>query len=192
MLRRRKWQPTSVFVPGKSHGQKTLVAYSLWGHERVGHNLATKITSVLKLSFIVYLKLKIKFICIYVYIHTHTFRRKKYIYIYIYIYMCNLAALVSGIFFMALSTFPVHWMSNPDLSSKNKLTYFVLWRLVILRISELHKLRRIKDIFIQRPVTEDERMNKIQWLYQKQWTWEPGVYSALEVIQKGGKSCLKI
>ena len=124
------------------------------------------------------------------YIHTHLGGKNTYIYTYIYV--CNLAALVSGIFFMALSTFPVHWMSNPDLSSKNKLTYFVLWRLVILRISELHKLRRIKDIFIQRPVTEDERMNKIQWLYQKQWTWEPGVYSALEVIQKGGKSCLKI
>ena len=110
---------------------------------------------------------------------------------YVYVYIYNLAALGSGIFFMVLSKFPVHWMSNPDLLSKNKLTYFVLWRLIILRISELHKLRRIKDIFNQRPVTEDERMNKIQWLYQKQWTREPGVYSALEVIQMGGESCLK-
>ena len=25
---RRKWQPTPVFLPGKSHGQKSLAAYS--------------------------------------------------------------------------------------------------------------------------------------------------------------------
>ena len=28
---RRKWQPTSVFLPGKSHGQRSLVGYSPWG-----------------------------------------------------------------------------------------------------------------------------------------------------------------
>ena len=27
---RRKWQPTPVFLPGKSHGQRSLVGYSLW------------------------------------------------------------------------------------------------------------------------------------------------------------------
>ena len=42
ILWRRKWQPTPVFLPGKSHGQGSLVAYSLWGCKRVGHNLATK------------------------------------------------------------------------------------------------------------------------------------------------------
>ena len=26
----RKWQPTPVFLPGKSHGQRSLVGYSLW------------------------------------------------------------------------------------------------------------------------------------------------------------------
>ena len=30
---RRKWQPTPVFSPGKSHGQRSLVGYSLWGHK---------------------------------------------------------------------------------------------------------------------------------------------------------------
>ena len=39
---RRKWQPTPVFLPGKSHGQRSLVGYSPWGHKRVGHNWATK------------------------------------------------------------------------------------------------------------------------------------------------------
>jgi len=28
---RRKWQPTSVFLPGKSHGQRRLAGYSPWG-----------------------------------------------------------------------------------------------------------------------------------------------------------------
>ena len=28
---RRKWRPTPVFLPGKSHGQKSLVGYSPWG-----------------------------------------------------------------------------------------------------------------------------------------------------------------
>ena len=31
-----------MFLPGISHGQKSLVDYSPWGHGRVGHNLATK------------------------------------------------------------------------------------------------------------------------------------------------------
>ena len=28
---RRKWQSTPVFLPGKSHGQRSLVSYSPWG-----------------------------------------------------------------------------------------------------------------------------------------------------------------
>ena len=35
----RKWQPTPVFLSGKSHGQSSLVGYSPWGHKKVGHNL---------------------------------------------------------------------------------------------------------------------------------------------------------
>ena len=30
---RRKRQPTSVFLPGEFHGQRSLVGYSPWGHE---------------------------------------------------------------------------------------------------------------------------------------------------------------
>ena len=29
----RKWQPTPVFLPGKSHGQRSLAGYSPWDHE---------------------------------------------------------------------------------------------------------------------------------------------------------------
>ena len=27
------WQPTPVFLPGEFHGQRSPVAYSLWGHK---------------------------------------------------------------------------------------------------------------------------------------------------------------
>ena len=41
--RRRKWQPTPVFMPRKSHGQRSLVGYSPW-HCRVRHDLGSKAT----------------------------------------------------------------------------------------------------------------------------------------------------
>ena len=28
---RREWQPTPVFLPGESHGQRSLAGYSPWG-----------------------------------------------------------------------------------------------------------------------------------------------------------------
>ena len=31
--RRRRWHPTSVFLPGKSHGQRSLVGCSPWGRD---------------------------------------------------------------------------------------------------------------------------------------------------------------
>ena len=30
---RRKWQPTPVFLPAESHGQRNLVGYRPWGHK---------------------------------------------------------------------------------------------------------------------------------------------------------------
>ena len=34
---RRKWQPSPVFLPGESHGQRNLEGYSPWSRS-VGHN----------------------------------------------------------------------------------------------------------------------------------------------------------
>jgi len=39
---RREWQPTPVFLPRESHGQKCLEGYSPWGR-RVGHNWSNSI-----------------------------------------------------------------------------------------------------------------------------------------------------
>ena len=38
----KKLQPTPVFLPGKSHGQRSLLGYSPWGYKRVGDDLVTK------------------------------------------------------------------------------------------------------------------------------------------------------
>ena len=38
ILWRRKWIPTPVFLPENSNGQRSLVAFSLWGCKRVRHD----------------------------------------------------------------------------------------------------------------------------------------------------------
>ena len=53
ILWRRKWQPTPVFLPGESYGQRSLAGYSPQGH-RVGHDgsdLAHTLTSKYFLHF---------------------------------------------------------------------------------------------------------------------------------------------
>ena len=42
---KRKWQPSPVFLPGKSHGQRSLVGCSPWGGKE------SEMTDVLTLSF---------------------------------------------------------------------------------------------------------------------------------------------
>ena len=39
---RRDWLPIPVFLPEKSHGQRSLAGYSPWGCKRVRHDLVTK------------------------------------------------------------------------------------------------------------------------------------------------------
>ena len=38
---RRQWQPTPVLLPGKSHGRRSLVGCSPWGHEESDMTEAT-------------------------------------------------------------------------------------------------------------------------------------------------------
>ena len=35
---RKKWHTTPIFLPRVSHGKRSLVGYSLWGHKRVRHD----------------------------------------------------------------------------------------------------------------------------------------------------------
>ena len=45
---RRKWQPSPVFLPGKSHGQRSLEGYSSWGCKKVRLDLEIKTTTILR------------------------------------------------------------------------------------------------------------------------------------------------
>ena len=38
---KRAWQPTPVFFPGESHGQRSLAGYSPWGHRELDMTEAT-------------------------------------------------------------------------------------------------------------------------------------------------------
>ena len=71
---RRKQQPTPVFLPGESHGQKSLEAYGSWGLTQVSRHAW---------SFSVFPKRKFWLqLCEYVFFNFAN------IYIYIYIYIC--------------------------------------------------------------------------------------------------------
>ena len=37
----REWQPTPVFLSGESHGKRSLVGYSPWGHKESDMTEAT-------------------------------------------------------------------------------------------------------------------------------------------------------
>ena len=44
---RRKWEPTPVFLPGKSHGQRSLLGYTVHGiPKRVQFDLVTETTTI--------------------------------------------------------------------------------------------------------------------------------------------------
>ena len=57
---RRKWQPTPVLLPGKFHGQRSLVHYSPWSC-RVRHNWATSLLILEEFP------LSLSFICVYLF-----------------------------------------------------------------------------------------------------------------------------
>ena len=48
---RRKWQPTPIFLLGKSHGRGSLVGYSPWGHKELDMTEVTARTPSTKVGF---------------------------------------------------------------------------------------------------------------------------------------------
>ena len=52
---RRKWHLTPVLLPGKSHGQRSLVGYSPWDC-RVGHDWVTSLSPAWKVQSITVIK----------------------------------------------------------------------------------------------------------------------------------------
>ena len=51
---RRKWQPASVFLPGKFNGERSLVGYSLWDHKEsdTTEQLSTNKTHTRPMTFL--------------------------------------------------------------------------------------------------------------------------------------------
>ena len=49
---RRKWQPIPLSLPGESHGQRSLVGYSPWGHKEL--NMTEVISIQVFDNFMVY------------------------------------------------------------------------------------------------------------------------------------------
>ena len=46
ITRRREWQPAAIFLPGKSHGQRSLAGYSPCGLQGIGHDWTTEQTLI--------------------------------------------------------------------------------------------------------------------------------------------------
>ena len=60
---RRKWLPTPVFLPGKSHGQRSLVDYSPWGHKELDTTerlLFQQVTQAKLDSYMYYKRMKLE------------------------------------------------------------------------------------------------------------------------------------
>ena len=52
--RRRKWQPTPVFLPGESHGWGSLVGYSPWGRKEL--DMTEQLHCVLLSTIVLFIK----------------------------------------------------------------------------------------------------------------------------------------
>ena len=48
---RRKWQPTSEFLPGESHGQRSLGGLQSMGSQRVEHDWVTNTATTIKVRY---------------------------------------------------------------------------------------------------------------------------------------------
>ena len=48
ILQRRQWQPTLVFLPGKSYGRRSLIGCSSWGRKESDTSECAAISSFMK------------------------------------------------------------------------------------------------------------------------------------------------
>ena len=57
MPQRRAWQPTPVFLPGESHGERSLEGYSPWGHKESDVTEATNTSLLTNYTILFYFQL---------------------------------------------------------------------------------------------------------------------------------------
>ena len=65
---RRAWQPTPVFLPGESHGQRSLAGYTPWVHKESDTTEATEHKHI-HLSIYIHIFMSV---IVYMFIHRHT------------------------------------------------------------------------------------------------------------------------
>ena len=56
---RRAWQPSPVFLPGESHGQRSLAGYHPWGSQKAGHDWSDIIHAHMDHTLVALLKQKL-------------------------------------------------------------------------------------------------------------------------------------
>ena len=76
--RRRKWQPTPVFLPGKSHGRRSLVGYSPRGRKE--SDTTERLHSLTQTLSLEWINIRYIYMCMYIYmyicVHTHIYTHK--------------------------------------------------------------------------------------------------------------------
>ena len=59
---RRECQPTPVFLPGESHGQRSLVGYSPWGCKE--SDMTELLSTYIMLEFLLWIKVRLSLYCL--------------------------------------------------------------------------------------------------------------------------------
>ena len=80
----RKWQPIPLFLPGKSHGQRSLVGYSPWGRKEL--DMTDWLSTYLSIYLPRFSNLNIPLW--YIYIEREEINHIEF-FLYNYIYLCN-------------------------------------------------------------------------------------------------------
>ena len=122
---RKEWQPTPVFLPGKSHGQRSLAGYSPWSLTESDMTEWTHWTQfIYSVVLVSALQQSESVICIYIYIYTHT-----HTYTHTYI--------DTHYFFSFLSIVIIteHWVEFPVLYNRPLLIVCFIYSSVYMSIS---------------------------------------------------------
>ena len=111
ILWRRKWQPSPVFSPGKSHGQRSLAGYCPCGHRELDMTECTSNSNIDDLQCCITFRCTVKwfsYICMYTYMYVC-----KHICIYIYacVHTCALTHTHTRTLFQILSILDYYTLS---------------------------------------------------------------------------------
>ena len=115
--RRRAWQPIPVFLPGESHGQRSLVGYRPWGHRELDTTEWLSTTQH-KINF---KATKKKYIFIQIFTQIHIFMYLCNMYIHVCMCLCVSVSMGMHVYMHAYMPHPeFEWPVN-NYSNKHSL-----------------------------------------------------------------------